>query len=152
VRGSPVFISEPIKVPGIAIADALDANDAEGIKFFIPTPPSGIIYGAKMVDPDKESIESHLFIFNKEIVGTASDAAFAPTDVEMTLYYVGMWDFTTWETTSAQATSEGNATAPSPPKLFKTSIGGLWCQLVTRGAPTIAAGKEPYIQLFILPD
>lgn len=154
VAGKPIqpCPPTPLKVPGIVAADALDANDAEGTKFIIDVPRSGIIYGAKMIDPDKESIETHLFMFSGNIVGTANDAAFAPSDTEMTLTFVGLWDFTTWETADTQAVSAGNLTAPSGPIAYVAPSEKLWCQLVTRGTPTIAAGKDPYIQLLIIPD
>jgi len=149
VRGE-TLVHVQYRVRGITAADALDALDAMGVKFSFQVPKAGIIYNATLLDPDKQSIETHLWLFRREIIGTASDAAFAPTDLEMSDVIGPPLDFTTWEITAGQALSY--AASPPLPMAYYCPTGVIWGQFKTLGAYTVSAvGKEPVLQIEIVP-
>lgn len=135
----------PIDIPGIAAADALDAGDAFGTIFTIKVPKSGIIYSATFWDLDDEGSQVDLEIFKTSFTQIASDAAWTPSDGDMLsfvteLAFVGFDDHINNQTSSL--TNIGMAyTAPG---------GKLYIQAVCRGTPTIAAGSSPRVQLQII--
>lgn len=81
VQGKTVHCPlEPIVVPGIASADALDALDVVGQKFTIEVPRSGYILGARFYDLSDQGSGIRLHLFSRDFAIAASDAAWSPAD------------------------------------------------------------------------
>ena len=139
------------KIPGIVTGAAYAAGDAVGIQFgFDVGCPSGVIHTALLFDLDDEGIELYLHLYKRPIVGTADNAAYAPSDAEE-LSKVGTLDFTTFinsgNNQSSQISSAGIAFVCD-----QSYAGNLFAQAATNGAPNIAAGNDYWIRLTILAD
>jgi len=137
----------PIAVPGITTGAAHAAGDALGISFIIPVPRSGIIQTAILYDLDDEGIETDLVLFSKPFTGTADDAAFDVSDVDLP-NSIGTITWSTFKNFASNQVSTAAALGlayVAPEKL-------VYCQMVTRGAPNIAAANIPLVSLIILAD
>lgn len=133
-----------ITVPGIAAADAFDANDAVGGLFFIPVPVNGIIETAKLIDPDDDTLALTVHLFTRTVTVAASDAAFT-ISANDALYWVTSITFDTpiVDIGSAKVSEKSGSTH------YYAPLGYLWAQCSTTGTPTIAAERMPVIQLGI---
>ena len=133
-----------ITVPGIAAADAFDANDAVGTPFVIPVPVRGIIEAAKLIDPDDDTLALTVHLFSRPFIAAASDAAFT-ISADDAIYWITSITFDTpiVDIGSAKVSEKAGATYYEAPK------GYLWGQCSTTGTPTIAAEKMPILQLGI---
>lgn len=134
----------PVEIPGIAAADAFEANDVFGTLVELDVPKSGVIISATFWDLDDESTQIDLEIFKRKITQTASDAAWAPSDTDL-LHFVTELAFVIGDdhinSYTFDLTNIGKAyTAPE---------GKFWIQAVCRSTPTIAAGSMPRFQLQI---
>jgi hypothetical protein len=137
----------PVEIPGITAADAFDANDCMGTIVKVAVPKSGIIYSATFYDLDDEGLQTDLEIFNKPIAQTASDAAFAPTDVEI-LTLVTELNFVAFDDHGTSQTSE----IMNIGKAYTAPDGIFYIQAVARGVQNIAAANMPRFQLQIISD
>ena len=134
-------------VPGIVTGVAYTAGDAFGTKFSIPVPPAGVIQTACFLDKDDEGLETDLVVFTKNFVGTADNAAFAITDSELD-GFLSTITFATFKDLGGAQVS----TAAALGLAYVAPDGRLYCQLVARGAPNIAANNIPSLYLTILAD
>lgn len=146
LRAGSLFASEWAEVPGIAAADALDANDAVGTPFKIKVPRKGRILSAKLIDLDDDTLAFTAHVYGSEFAGAASDAA----------YSVNKAFGTAWATNIvfASSTDEGGFKALEALDVnaeYYAPSGYLWVQMSTTGTPTIAANAMPQMRLFILP-
>lgn len=137
----------PVEIPGIVAANALDANDAFGTIVTLYVPYSGIIYSATFWDLDDEGTQVDLEIFKHSITQIASDAAWAPTDIDM-LSFITELSFAAFDDQINSQTSELTVIG----KAYAAPEGKFYIQAVCRGTPTIAAGASPRFQLQIIPD
>ncbi len=134
---------EPVMIPGIVAADAFDANDCFGTIVQLLVPKAGVIYSATFYDKDDEGSQIDLEIFKRPIAQVASDAAFAPTDVEI-LDFVAEIQFFAFDDHGSCQTSE----VKNIGKAY-TCDGTFYIQAVARSTPNIAANNMPYFQLQI---
>lgn len=137
----------PKVIPGIAAADAFDANDCFGTIFRIKVPKSGILYAATYWDFDDESTQLDLEVFKENFTQTASDAAWAPSDEDL-LNFVTEIQFYAGDDHINSYTFE----AKNIGKAYVAPEGYFWIQAVDRSTKTIAASAMPRVQLFILSD
>lgn len=152
VKGG-LWVSPLIEVPGIAAADALDANDALGSRFIIdtdvngaPLPERGVIIGAKLIDPDDDTLAATLHIFNSIFAAAASDAAFTISAADSREWVTSILFSPTTDIGSAKVVEVTGWNSP-----YYSPGRQLHCQLSTTGTPNIAAGAMPQVQVFILP-
>ncbi len=138
--------ANPMEIPGITAADALDANDCMGTLMKVPVPKAGVIYSATFWDMDDEGTEVDLEIFNNAITEIANDAAWAPTDEDL-LSFVTELAFAAFDDHGTARTSE----LTNIGKAYTAPSGFFWIKAVTRSTPTIAAGNMPRFQLQIIP-
>lgn len=138
----------PFEIPGIAAADALDANDAFGSVFALAVPKAGAIVQAVFHDVDAEGINKELWLFLSDPTTrmAASDAAFSVNDLDNHALAGRPITFDTWKDASA-----GKAGTPSVdlPWWYVAPLGVLWCQFKTTGTDNIAAGSMPKLSLLI---
>ena len=74
----------PFVTLAISAASAYAAGDALGAKASFPgIPRRGTIMSFTIIDRDQENDAIDIMLFNKDIAGTADNAAFAPTDAEL---------------------------------------------------------------------
>ena len=139
--------SSPKEIPGITAADAFDAGDCFGTVVELLVPPSGIIYSATFWDLDAEGTQVDLEIFKHSITSIASDAAWAPSDVDI-VKFVTEIAFAGFDNHTNNQTSEVNDIG----KAYTAPEGKFYIQAVCRSTPTIAAGAMPRFQLQIIPD
>ncbi len=138
-----------VDVPNLVTAGALDANDAAGIRFIIPdVPKSGIIVSAWLYDAAKQEIQADLIFSGiRQFTSGVDDAAFDPTDEDILALSVITFtnaDYRAFNDNSiAQVDNLGIG--------YEAPNGVLYCQLVTRGAPTYVAG-EVSVRLALLED
>jgi hypothetical protein len=145
-------VTRIVKVPGVSIASAYTAGDAFGglITFpdvFRAEKRSGIIVGAFLLDLDDEGLRVDMPIYiapitatadNSEYAVSANDALFCRGYVEISSFI----DCINWQLGQA-----------SDITIWVNSLdNNLYTQLITRGAPNIAATKEPYIGIIVVPD
>lgn len=134
-----------IEIPGIAAADAFDANDCFGTIFQIRVPKQGVIQSATFWDMDDEGSQVDCHIFKHNIAQIASDAAWAPPDSDM-LHFVTVLQFATFVDSGGVRTAE----LVNIGKGYTAPEGLFYIQAVTPSTPNIAAGNMPRVQLQIL--
>ncbi len=127
-----------VSVNGIVFASAYTAGDVVGTPVFLPVPKRGRIETVLVIDEDKEEIASNLAIFDE-----------APTVVaDHDIFVVGVNDYSKqvgdipitnadYSTYSASSFASANNLGHR----FTTEAGSLVVYWVTRGTPTVAAGK-----------
>lgn len=122
------------------------SGDALGAKISFPNVPThGTIMAVNVIDRDSEAVNLDVVFFKDDIVGSADNAAFAPTDDELQ-DYLGAILVDTWKTFSTNsAGTEANIALP-----YWAPEGTLYAQLVTRGTPTYAAVDDIRISLSIV--
>lgn len=135
----------PIEIPGIATADAFDADDCFGTVFRVAVPKAGIIQSATFWDLDDEGTQIDFFIYKNNITATTSDSAFAPTDADQ-LSFVTVLEFTVFKDAGTSRTSEINNIG----KLYTAAGGVFYIQAICRSTPTIAVANLPRFQIQIL--
>src|SRR3990167_9251130 len=77
------YVTPLIPIPGIATGDAFDAQDAFVTVGEFEVPVRGTIKTLIFYDYDDEGIAKTLLLYDKNITATASDAALAPSDVDL---------------------------------------------------------------------
>lgn len=144
--GRLVYVA-PFEIPGIAIADALDAGDVMGLPFSMAVPPAGAIVGALYHDLSYQGINKKLWVFNGDPTAglAASDAAFSLTDPYNLLSAGPPITFTTWRTA---VTSQLGQTFDLP-WWYVAPLGRLWFQMQTDGTDTIAISSVPRLSFVI---
>ena len=125
--------------------NAYTSGDALGAFIILNVPEHGVIHTIQIIDRDSENVNLDVEMFNRAIVGSAANAAFAPTDAELS-YLAGAVLISTWKTFSTN--SMGIATAIGLP--YWAPSGRLWVQCVTRGTPTYAAATDVLLSLSIV--
>ena len=120
-------------------------GDALGPVITLTVPEHGVIHAIQVIDRDSENLNCDVVMFNRLIVGTAVNVAFAPTDAELSTL-VGSVLINTWKTFSTN--SMGIVTAIGLPYWAPAST--LWVQLVTRGGPTFSAATDVLVSLSIV--
>ncbi len=147
-----LFVTPPTMIPGIAAADALDAGDAMGTVGSNDRdidgrrlPARGWIIGAKLIDPDDDTLAATAHVYSSQINGTASDAALAHTAVDALSWITSVVFFATTDVGAAKVAEVVNLDSSyySPGRT-------IWWQFSTAGTPTIAAGAMPRVQFYIL--
>lgn len=136
------------QVSGIGTGLLYTTGDAFGGKFEIPVPLSGEIRTAVFLDKDDEGLETDLVIFSRDFDATADNAAFAVSDGDLQ-NFVTTITFATFKNFANNQTS----TVGSVGVAYVAPERKLYCQMVTRGGPTIAAADTiPMVSLTILAD
>ncbi len=140
-----------LKIPGISTGIYAD-GDAFGTTFtladvFRAERPSGWITGARLIDLDDEGVQVDVHFFSAPLAGTADNAALAHTDVEM-VTWLGAISVDTFFNLSA---NQGGQSSAAPLHIVADGS-SVYTQLCIRGTPTIAAGAEPWLVLFVTPD
>ena len=126
--------------------NAYTAGDALGVfMIFTAIPEHGVIHAIQVIDRDKEDVNLDVVMFNAAIAGSAANAAFAPTDAELSTL-VGSVLISTWKDFSTN--SMGIATAIGLP--YWAPSNRLWIQCVTRGTPTYTAATDVLLSLSIV--
>ncbi len=138
--------AEPIEIPGIAAA-AFDADDCLGTIMKIAVPKSGELRSATYLDLSDQGGQVDLEIYKRSIAQAASNAAYAPTDVE-SANFVTELNFVVFDDHGLFRTSE----ITNIGKGYTAPEGYFYIQAVNRGTNTIAAGALPRVQLQILSD
>lgn len=145
-------ITRVVKVPGIGTGAAYTAGEAFGTPFrfnnvFDAQKKSGTVVGAFILDLDDEGIQVDIPLFTRRITATTDNNAFAVTDNDL-MYcrgVVSITEFFNWNVCQF-----GQRTGLS--LWIQGESAHLETQLVIQGAANIAAGKEPYIGLIVVPD
>ena len=137
--------ANPVEIPGIAAADAFDAEDCFGTTFKVKVPKAGIIQSATFWDMDDEGSQIDFMVFKNNISATTSDAAWAPTDSDL-LAFVTALQFATFVDHGTGRTAE----LVNIGKAY-TALGGFfYIQAVAKSTPNIAAGNMPRFQMQII--
>lgn len=124
----------------MASGDALGAKSS-----FANIPRRGTIMSVVVADNAKQSVNLDIYLFSADIAGTATNAAFDPTDAEL-LTCVGVILVDTWKANNDNSIgSIDNVGLP-----YYAPGGVLYFQCVTRGTPTYAAVDDVSIRLGIL--
>ena len=124
--------------------DIYASGDALGAKTSVRVPQTGIIESIMVIDRDSENVNLDVVLFHTDIAGSAANAAFAPTDVELSTL-VGSVLVDTWKVFSTN--SMGIETAIG--LAYRAPGGVLYFQCVTRGTPTYAAATDLLIAFAI---
>jgi len=136
----------PVAIPGITVADELDANDVMGSIVVLPVPKAGVIYSATFWDLSNLGTQVNLLIFKQSIIQIASDSAWAPTDGDM-LNFVTRIPFVSFASHTNSQTSE----VTNIGKAYNAPEGRFYIQaMVGATAQTITVGNIPRFQLQIL--
>ena len=137
-----LFVVDAV-IPGIAAADAFDANDAVGDVFAVDVPTAGWITGARLIDADDDTLALTAHIYTVRFVGAASDAAYT-VGAEFSRYWVTNITFDLAEDEGGFKVAEevGNS-------FYRSPSGKLWIQCSTTGTPNIALTAMPRLQLGI---
>ncbi len=144
-------ITRVVKVPGIGTAAAYQAADAFGtlITFrdvFRAEKLSGEIVAVFFIDVDDEGVAKSMPLFVRPITVTADNAAMALTDPDG-MFCRGAVVIDTF------VDCGGFQVGIETPGLKITGMDqNLYTQLQTGGADNIAAGKEPWIGIVVVPD
>ncbi|KKL14010.1 hypothetical protein LCGC14_2520050 [marine sediment metagenome] len=133
-----ILYTATIKVPDLATAGALDADDAAGSRFILAgVPKSGIIVSAWLFDLAAQTVQVDLFFSGQEFVGGTNDDAWDVADAELSqLSHITFTnaDFRAHvDNSKAQVDNLGIG--------YEAPLGLLYCQLVARGTPTYAANS-----------
>lgn len=145
LTGAKVFFTGYVEVPSIVAAVAYVAADAMGRKFSFDVPKSGIIHTAVMLDKDDEGIETDLVVFVGDFTDTADNTAFDVLDSDLHKF-LSTITFATFKNFASNQVSSAAALGLA----YVAPEGKLWCQMVTRGTPNIAANASPMVGLTIL--
>lgn len=152
VAVSSSIVSILVPIPGIGSGVAYAAGDAVGTAFRIPNAAreagkGGTIETVVLIDRDNERIETDLVLFTQPISGTADNAAFDPDDRELA-HCIGHVKITAGEYVAFNDNAEG--TVRTVGLTFQTDQEPhLYGQLVTRGAPNLAASTDYLLRLAI---
>ena len=140
----PVFITDFVTLSGLD-TDAMATGDALGTKnLFTGIPTSGVIHSIVVADAAKQSINLDVYFFSGDIAGTANNAAFDPTDIEIKTS-LGVVLVDTWKANADNSIgSIDNIGLP-----YSVPSGIIYFQLVTRGTPTFV-GQDISIRLGII--
>lgn len=117
--------------------------DAFGGKFTIAVPPVGTISQVFFYDLDDEGISLDVVLFDADFTATADDSAYAVTDVDH-MHCIGVVSITSF--TDLGGMQLGQA---FPLISYSVPSGVIYAQCIIRGAPTVAAGSEPYLRFFV---
>lgn len=125
--------------------DIYTSGDALGVKTSVSVPGRGVIMKIQVIDRDSEDVNLDVVMFDTDIAGTAANAAFAPTDVELSTL-VGAILVDTWKTFSTNSLGVvDNIGFP-----YETKTGVIYFQCVTRGTPTYTAITDLLISFTIV--
>jgi len=134
-------------IPGIASADPFDAGDALGTMGEFAVPEYGIIYGAKLIDPDDDVLVATVHIFSLPLITLqTSDAA-----LNISVPDASNWvtSITFLPTTDLGAAKVGEVNGIN--SFYHALDKKLYFQFSTAGTPTIAAGVWPRLKFGIFP-
>ncbi len=146
---SEIDVSPLVEIPGIATASIYIAEDAFGEDFFIPVPREGTISNVTFYDLDGEGINKELVIATSRFTKTADHDPFAISDIDL-LKVIGIGYISTFSNFNA---NQIGLAIPALSYVTTTKVDGkygLWCQMVTKGTDTIAAGSTPQIGLVVV--
>lgn len=122
---------------------AYTADDAFGGKGQLFVPPTGTITQAFLYDLDDEGMAVDVVLFDADFTATADDAAFAVSDDDAKKC-IGVISI------SSFANCGGFQLGQSFPALnYSVPSGVIYYQCIIRGAPTVAAGSEPYLRFWV---
>lgn len=130
----PVFITDFVTLAGLN-TDIMASGDALGTKnLFSGIPKSGVIHSIVVADAAGQTANLDVYFFSGDIAGTANNAPFDPTDIEIKTS-LGVVLVDTWKVNSDNSIgSVDNIGLP-----YAAPSGILYFQLVTRGTPTFVA-------------
>lgn len=123
-------------------------GEAFGIKGSFPNiPEHGVIMSAMLIDADDtpSEVDLDVVLFSRDIVGTADEAAFAPTDAEL-LNCVGAIEIDVFKTFGVN----GLGIVDNVGMPYWAPSRSLFFQCVTRGAPTPSATGDFKLALGIV--
>lgn len=122
------------------------SGDALGEKNSFPNVPEhGTIMSVTVIDRDSEIVNLDIVFFTADIAGTTDNAAFAPTDAELSTC-LGAVLVDTWKTFSDNSLGvETNIALP-----YWAPRGTLYFQCVTRGTPTYTATTDVLVSISIV--
>ena len=122
------------------------SGDALGAKSsFSNIPEHGVIHSVMVIDRDSEVANLDIVLFHTDIAGSAANAAFAPSDAELSTC-VGSILVSTWKAFSTNSFGiEDNVGMP-----YWAKDGKLYFQCVTRGSPTYTAATDLLVALGIV--
>lgn len=138
------FATGPLLIPGIGSGAAYASGDAFGTAFPLVVPSVGTIATLLFFDYDAEGLVKEFVLFSQPIAGTADNAVFAPTDLELqsclgVVYVSGYYSYS------------GNQLGIATPALtYLAPRSVIYVQIVTRGADNIAAAAIPAFNMVIV--
>ena len=137
------------RTPFVDIAvntDIYASGDALGEKNSFPNVPEhGTIMAVNVIDRDSENVNLDVVFFSRDIEGTADNAAFDPTDAELS-DCLGAVLVDTWKVFADNSLgSESNVALP-----YWAPTGSLFFQCVTRGTPTYTAVTDVLVSVSIV--
>ena len=138
-----IVVTNRVTVPGIGTGSAYAAGDAFGTRFVFEVPPKGTITRAIFIDKDNEGIQKDIVMFSREFTETADNAAFDPSDVDMTSH-LGVASVNVFYDFGSNRGGEA-----VPDLEYSLPDGRIYCQIVTKGADNIAAGAIPEVYLVV---
>ncbi len=119
------------------------ADDAFGGKGRLFVPPVGTITQAFFYDLDDEGMAVDVVLFDADFTATADDAAFAVSDDDAKKC-IGVISI------SSFANCGGFQIGQAFPALnYSVPSGVIYYQCIIRGAPTVAAGSEPFLRFWV---
>lgn len=143
LRDQNTAIPLAVTIPGIG-TDPYTSGDAFGGKFRIDVPWTSLtIVNAWLHDYDDEGLPVEVVLFREDFTGIADNAAFDLTDND-NAKVVGVINIDLFYNYGQNQIGNAN-----PALLLPTPERVLRGQCVVRGAPTIAAGREPKLTLMV---
>ena len=141
------FCTGYLQLPRMTAAVLYTTGDAVGGKFIIPVPLSGTIEVAVLLDKDDEGLAMDLAIFTKNFVAAADNDAFTVTDQELEgfLATISFATFSNFATNQVSTVANMGLDYIAPERR-------LYCQMIARSGPTIAADNFPMVSLTIKSD
>ena len=134
------FVDVGVNTDIYASGDALGA-----VTSFSNIPQHAVIHSVIVIDRDSENVNLDIVLFRSSIAGSAANAAFAPSDAELSTC-VGSVLVDTWKAFSTNSLGVvDNVGLP-----YWTPSGTLYFQCVTRGTPTYTAATDLLIALGIV--
>ncbi|MAH50720.1 hypothetical protein CMI37_33180 [Candidatus Pacearchaeota archaeon] len=126
--------------------DIMASGDALGAKNSFVVPRFGTIHSIVVRDAAKQSANLDVVFFAEDITGTATNAAFDPTDAEL-LTCIGAVLVDTWKAFNDNSLgSVDNVGLP-----FYAPASRIYFQCVTRGTPTYVAATDIQVRIGVIP-
>ena len=142
----PTYMTPYVDLP-VAVS-TYSAGEAFGVKAEFPNlPQHGVIMSVLLIDGDDtpSAVDLDVVFFREDILGTADEAVFAPTDAEL-LTCVGAIEVDVFKAFG----DNGLGIVDNVGMPYWAPSGTLFFQCVTRGAPTPSATSDFKIAIGIV--